>query len=31
MPLWYYLPLHPGAKLSEQDKDIIRKWSRGML
>ena len=31
MPLWYYLPLHPGAKLSEHDKDIIRKWSRGML
>ncbi|MCA9809938.1 MAG: heme-binding domain-containing protein, partial [Candidatus Dadabacteria bacterium] len=31
MPLWYYLPLHPGAKLSEHDKNIIRKWSRGML
>lgn len=31
MPLWYYLPLHPGAKLSEHDRDIIRKWSRGML
>jgi hypothetical protein len=31
MPFWYYVPLHPEAKLSEQDKDIIRKWSRGML
>ena len=28
MPLWYYVPLHPGAKLSEHDKDIIREWSR---
>ena len=31
MPLWYYVPLHSGAKLSEEDKDILRKWSRGRL
>lgn len=31
MPLWYYVPLHPGAKLSAEDKDILRKWSRGRL
>ena len=29
MPLWYYLILHPEAKLSEQDKEIIRNWSEG--
>lgn len=26
MPLWYYLPLHPEAKLSDAQKEIIRKW-----
>ena len=26
MPLWYYLPLHPEAKLSDSQKEIIRKW-----
>jgi len=26
MPLWYYLPLHPEARLSEQDKAILRTW-----
>jgi len=31
MPLWYYVPLHSGAKLSEEDKDTLRKWSRGRL
>lgn len=31
MPLWFYMPLHPGAKLSAEDKDILRKWSRGRL
>lgn len=31
MPLWFYVPLHPGAKLSAEDKDILRKWSRGRL
>ena len=25
MPLWYYLPLHPEAKLSDAQKEIIRK------
>ncbi len=29
MPLWYYLPMHPEAKLSAADKEIIRKWSTG--
>jgi len=26
MPLWYYLPLHPEAKLSDNDKEIIKNW-----
>ncbi len=26
MPRWYYLPLHPEARLSEQDKAILRTW-----
>ncbi len=27
MPLWYYLPLHPRARLSEGDKEILRGWA----
>lgn len=26
MPLWYYLPAHPEARLTEADKAIIRSW-----
>ncbi len=26
MPLWFYLPLHPEARLSDAQKEIIRKW-----
>ena len=26
MPLWFYLPLHPDARLSEAQKVTIRKW-----
>jgi len=26
MPLWYYVPLHPEAKLSDNDKEIIKNW-----
>jgi hypothetical protein len=26
MPLWFYVPLHPEAKLTEQDLAILRKW-----
>jgi hypothetical protein len=29
MPLWFYLPLHPAAKLSDADKAIIRRWATG--
>jgi hypothetical protein len=28
MPLWYYLPLHPDAKLTEQDISTLRGWLR---
>jgi cytochrome c551/c552 len=27
MPLWFYLPLHPPAKLSDADKTILQAWS----
>ncbi len=28
MPLWYYLPLHPEAKLSAVERDLIIKWAK---
>jgi len=31
MPLPSYLLLHPEAKLSEQDKELLRIWSEGSL
>jgi hypothetical protein len=27
MPLWYYLPLHPQARLSDADKETLRGWA----
>lgn len=27
MPLWFYLPLHPSAKLSDADKTLLKQWS----
>ena len=27
MPLWFYLPLHPSAKLSEADRAVLAKWA----
>jgi len=27
MPLWYYLPLHPEARLSDADKQAIHAWT----
>lgn len=29
MPPWFYLPLHPAAKLSDSDKAIVKAWSEG--
>jgi len=26
MPLWYYLPLHPEARLSDKDKETLKIW-----
>lgn len=26
MPMWYYLPMHPLAKLSEQDRAVLKTW-----
>lgn len=28
MPLWYYLTLHPDAKLSPMDRAALAKWTR---
>jgi hypothetical protein len=28
MPLWFYLPLHPEARLSHDDLTILREWTR---
>jgi hypothetical protein len=29
MPLWYYVTLHPDARLSEADVGLLQAWSRG--
>jgi hypothetical protein len=29
MPLWFYIPLHPEARLSEADKVALRAWAGG--
>lgn len=29
MPLWYYVIMHPEAKLSAEDKTVIKNWSEG--
>lgn len=28
MPQWYYVSLHPDAKLSAADRELITKWAR---
>jgi hypothetical protein len=30
MPLWYYLPLHPKARLTEADKAAFEAWVNGL-
>jgi hypothetical protein len=27
MPTWYYVPLHPEARLSANDQSVLRGWS----
>ena len=27
MPLWFYLPLHPSAKLSTADRTVLQAWA----
>lgn len=29
MPLWYYLPAHPDANLTDREREILRAWARG--
>ncbi len=30
MPLWYYVSLHPDARLSDEERAILRIWSEGV-
>jgi hypothetical protein len=30
MPPWFYMPLHPEAKLSEADRLLLKKWALSM-
>jgi hypothetical protein len=27
MPLWFYLPLHPEARLSATDREVLKRWA----
>jgi hypothetical protein len=29
MPLWYYLPAHPDARLADADRELLRGWTGG--
>ena len=29
MPLWFYIPLHPSAKLSDADRKTLCDWAKG--
>lgn len=29
MPLWFYLPPHPEARLSARDRELLRNWAGG--
>ena len=29
MPLWFYIPLHPSAKLSDADRHTLCDWAKG--
>jgi len=26
MPLWFYLPTHPEARIKATDREILKKW-----
>jgi hypothetical protein len=30
MPPWFYLPLHPEASLDDQDRMVLREWSKSI-
>ena len=29
MPRWYYLPLHPDARLGDRERELLRAWAHG--
>jgi len=31
MPPWFYLPLHPDARLSDSDRSLLRAWATNVL
>jgi hypothetical protein len=30
MPLWFYVPLHPEARLSDADRESLHAWTRSL-
>lgn len=30
MPLWYYLPVHPDARLTTEDRTTLRRWAESV-
>ena len=30
MPPWFYLPLHPDARLSDSDRSLLRAWAKNV-
>ena len=30
MPLWFYVPLHPEARLSPEDRTLLRRWATAL-
>ena len=30
MPLWFYLPLHPEARLTDTDRSVLRDWEQAI-
>jgi len=29
MPLWFYLPMHPEARISQADRAVLQSWAEG--
>ena len=31
MPLWFYLPMHPEARITSTDREVMRDWASGTI